>query len=314
MNGIVNVLKPPGMSSHDVVDFVRRAFDIKKAGHTGTLDPAAAGVLVVCLGTATRLARFLLLEDKEYRFEITFGLSTSSGDAFGEIVGEGDASKIVEEKVRSVLPCFTGEILQVPPMESALKYRGQKLYQLARKGIVVERQTRTAHIKSLEFVWGTGWGSRHPRALLHLSCSKGTYVRSLCDDIGERLGCGAYMSFLVRTKVGSFDISDSVTLEEIRSAAGSGRLAEKVVKMEDALPEFPAVRIKAGAVASAVSGAKIYPPGVESLNGNIHSGDIVRLIGPEGLLALARAEVDEEKKGGMAFKPVCVLAQQGGQR
>lgn len=307
MNGIVNVLKPPGMSSHDVVSFIRRTFGIKKAGHTGTLDPGAAGVLVVCLGAATRLAQFLLDEDKEYRAEITFGLATSSGDSFGDVTGEGDASWLTEDIVRSVLPKFTGEIRQVPPMTSALKMQGKKLYELARSGLVVDRPARAVRIHSLDFVWGTGWGGPRPKALLHLVCSKGTYVRSLCDDIGFHLGCGAHMSFLVRTRAGSFTISDSRTLEELRAAASEKRLEEKMIPMDEAISGFPAVVVKSGAVPAVASGSKLYLPGVAGLPGDLAEGDRVRLIGPEGLLAVAETTFDPEDRERLIFKPVCVL-------
>ncbi len=309
MNGVINVLKPPGMSSHDVVDFIRRTFNIKKAGHTGTLDPGASGVLVVCLGIATRLARFLLLEDKEYRFEVTFGMETSTGDSFGNTISTGDASQLDEQAVRSVLPVFTGKISQIPPMHSALKYRGKKLYELAREGVVVERPARATLINSLEFVWGTGWGSVRPRALIHLSCSKGTYVRSLCADIGKYLGCGAYMSFLVRTRVGSYNIFNSLTIEEIQYFSSIGKLEGKVVKIDDVLSGFPEVKVKSGAVRAVVSGSKLYPPGVQFFAGNLQEGIMVRLVGPNGLIALAKTEIDSENKNRMVFKPVCVLTE-----
>ena len=307
MNGIMNVLKPPGMSSHDVVNYVRRTFKIKKAGHAGTLDPGAAGVLVVCLGVATRLARFLLDDDKEYRAEITFGLTTSSGDIFGEVMSEGDATCLSEDDVRSALPVFTGEVRQLPPMTSALKRQGKKLYELARSGIVVDRPTRLVKIYSLEFIWGTGWGGPRPRALLHLACSKGTYVRTLCADIGEHLGCGAYMSFLVRTRAGAFNISDSLTLEQLREVAVEGKLKDKVITMDEVLCEMPSVTVKSSAALAVASGSKLYLPGVAHLPAGLTEGTMVSLKGPEGLLAVAETTVDPIHKEKFIFKPVCVL-------
>lgn len=296
------------MSSHDVVNFIRKTFYIKKAGHTGTLDPGAAGVLVLCLGDATRLARFLLDEDKEYRTEITFGLATSTGDSFGEINVESDASRLDEKTVRSILPLFTGEIKQVPPMTSALKWRGKKLYELARAGVVVDRPARDVKIYSLDFIRGTGWGEQHPRVLLHLSCSKGTYVRSLCSDIGERLGCGAHMSFLVRTRAGAFKISGSHTLEELQSVALEGKHKKAVIAMDKALSRLPAVVVKAGAVPAVASGSKLYLPGVERLPLGLTEGNLVRLVGPEGLLSVAETTLDPADRNRFIFKPVCVLA------
>ncbi len=307
MNGFVNVLKPPGMTSHDVVNFIRRLLGIKKVGHTGTLDPGAAGVLLICLGAATRLSRFLAEEDKEYRAEITFGIATLSGDGFDEITSERDASGLREVDVRSALTHFRGIITQIPPMTSAIKLHGKKLYQLARAGLEVDRPGRVVHINSLEFISGYNWGTPHPRALLHLSCSKGTYVRSLCLDIGSRLGFGAHMSFLVRTAVGPYKISESLTLEEIRALIMKNTLVEKVINIDQALSALPAVLLKNGAIPAVLSGAKLYPPGIKDLPRGLHEGDRVRLIGPEGLLAVAETICDTQDMTRLIFKPVCVL-------
>ncbi len=310
MNGVINVLKPPGMTSHDVVDFIRRLCGIRKVGHTGTLDPGAAGVLVVCIGVATKLARFLTEEDKEYRAEITFGLSTSSGDAYGDITGVTGAANLTEKAVRATLPLFTGIIEQTPPMTSALKWHGKKLYELARAGVVVERNKRTVNIHSLEFIWGTGWGEPRPRALLHISCSKGAYVRTLINDIGLSLGCGAHMSFLVRTRAGSFNISESHTLEELSDSYLFGKIHEKIINIDDAFLKFSAVVVKKGAVLPVLSGSKLYLPGVDQLPVDLVEGQRVRLVGPEGLLAVAETIFDPGDRGRPVFKPICVLARQ----
>jgi tRNA pseudouridine55 synthase len=295
------------MSSHDVINFVRRTLGIKKAGHTGTLDPGAAGVLLICLGGATRLAGFINEEDKEYRAEITFGVTTASGDTFGEITGEKDASYLSEDDAQSVLTHFLGEITQVPPMTSAIKINGKKLYTLARAGLTVDRPGRVVNIKSLEFISGSGWGAPHPRALLQLTCSKGTYVRTLCLDIGARLGCGALMSFLVRTGVGPYKISDALTLEEVKILNTNNTLMEKVISIDQALSMLPAVLVKNGAVPAVLSGSKLYLPGVAQLPGGLSEGDRVRLVGPEGFLAVAETSHDPQDVERVIFKPVCVL-------
>ena len=307
MDGFINVLKPPGMTSHDVVNFFRRLLGIKKVGHTGTLDPGAAGVLIICLGSATRLAGYLIDDDKEYRAEITFGIATLSGDAHGEVTGEKDASGLSEDEVRSVLPHFLGKITQVPPMTSAIKINGKKLYELARAGITVDRPGRVVNINSLEFISGTGWGTPHPRALLNLLCSKGFYVRSLCLDIGSALGCGAHMSFLVRTGSGPYKISESLTLEEIMDLKMKNTLEEKVIDINQALSGLPAVIVKNGAVPAVRSGAKLYPPGVADMPGGLQEGDRVRLVGQEGFLAVAETSYDPGNNDRLVFKPVCVL-------
>jgi len=311
MNGIINVLKPPGMTSHDVVDFIRRTFNINKVGHTGTLDPGAAGVLVVCLGRSTRVARFITGEDKEYRAEITFGVVTSTGDSFGEVIDERDASYLTAEAVRASLPVFTGEINQVPPMVSALKWRGKKLYELARTGLVVERRARTVTVNNLEYIDGAGWGGPKPVAIVHLTCSKGTYVRTLCEDIGYYLGSGAHMSFLVRTRVGIFHIKDSCTLEDIQSVATGGRhdtnVSDIIIPVENALYGLPAVRVKNAAVPAVRSGAKLFLPGVAEMPDGLAKGVLVRLQGPEGLLAVAETRLDPEDPSRFIFKPVSML-------
>ncbi|MDD4237195.1 MAG: tRNA pseudouridine(55) synthase TruB [Desulfotomaculaceae bacterium] len=312
MNGIINVLKPPGMTSHDVINFVRRASGIKKVGHTGTLDPGATGVLVVCLGQATRLSQFLVDDTKEYRAEVTFGLATSSGDSFGQVTTQGNATGLTEKTVRDSLPVFTGEISQVPPMTSAIKQQGKKLYQLARDGIVVDRPARNVSIYSLEYIWGTGWGDPKPRALLHLHCSKGTYVRTLCEDLGNYFGCGAHMSFLVRTRVGIFNIADSATLEEIQAAAIDCKLMDIVIPMENVLVGLPVITVKEGAASAVTSGSKLYQPGVYRMPENLSEGDLVQLVGPEGLLAVAKTILDPEHQNRLVFQPVCVLKAQAG--
>ncbi|MCL6558344.1 MAG: tRNA pseudouridine(55) synthase TruB [Firmicutes bacterium] len=307
MDGIINVLKPPGMSSHDVVNFIRKAARLKKAGHTGTLDPGAAGVLVVCVGRATRLARFLAEDNKEYRAEIRLGAATSTGDSFGDVLEVKDASAMNVEQLKTALTFFTGEVRQIPPMASALKQQGRKLYELARAGQVVDRPARTVHIYSLRLVWSTGWGTPMPRALLHLSCSKGTYVRTLCEDIGKHIGCAAHMSFLVRTRAGAFKIINSKTIEEIQLAAQEGRLPDLLISMEEALSSMPLVMVNNSAIAAVSSGAKLYQPGVARMPEGLQEGVLVRLQGHEGLLAVASTELDPANKERIFFRPVCVL-------
>ncbi|MDT8901342.1 tRNA pseudouridine(55) synthase TruB [Anaeroselena agilis] len=210
-SGIVNVLKPPGMTSHDVVSFVRRTYGLKKVGHAGTLDPAAAGVLPVFLGSATRLIEFTADADKAYRAELTFGYATDSGDDSGEVIAarEGFVTPPADE-VAAVLASFAGESEQIPPMHSAIKIGGRKLYELARAGIAVERQPRSVTISAIGLVRVAA-----PTILFDVECSKGTYIRTLCADIGARIGCPAVMSFLVRTRVGDFTLAEAKSLEEI---------------------------------------------------------------------------------------------------
>ena len=213
MDGFINVLKPTGLSSHDVVDIVRRIFKQKRVGHAGTLDPAAAGILPVALGRAARLVEYMEGADKSYRAEIAFGYATDTGDVYGEVIESVENPVLPsEEELRSVLRLFVGEIEQTPPAYSAIKVGGQRAYDLARQGAAVEIPTRTVRIDRLELVHAD---AAHARILVNVDCAKGTYIRALCTDIGAALGLPATMRFLLRTRVGGFVLADSYTLEEL---------------------------------------------------------------------------------------------------
>jgi tRNA pseudouridine55 synthase len=232
LNGIINVLKPPGMTSSDVVVYLRRKLGIKKVGHTGTLDPEAAGVLPVCLGKATKIADYIMHQDKVYRCAMKLGTTTDTSDLTGEVLSE---TKDIPgmERIAEALLSFRGESEQVPPMHSAIKIGGKKLYQLARQGIELEippRKICIADIRLLSF-------HSPDTVLFEVCCSKGTYIRALCRDIGEELGCGAAMAFLVRTRTGAFSAEDSSTLDEILSAVEQGTLDSVVLPTEEALKQ-----------------------------------------------------------------------------
>jgi tRNA pseudouridine55 synthase len=242
MHGIFNVLKPPGMTSHDVVSFVRRVAKTKRVGHTGTLDPGAVGVLPVCIGLATRLVDYITEEKKSYRAEITLGIGTDTGDAFGSVISKHTAVSVSRAEIEAILPSFLGNILQIPPMTSAIKIGGKKLYELAHAGIEIERPSRAVTIYDLKVVkWDLELSP--PRFLLDIDCSKGTYIRSLCTDMGNALGCGAYMSFLVRTGVGDFTLREATTLEELQEMANQDKLAIKLIPMEQALTHMPKIDV-----------------------------------------------------------------------
>ena len=210
-SGFINVLKPAGMTSHDVVSFIRRTYGLKKVGHAGTLDPAAAGVLPIALGSATRLIEYITDADKGYRAELTFGYKTDSGDDMGEVIEQINNFKIPsQQEIDTVLKQFIGRIQQVPPMYSAIKVNGQKLYELARQGKSIEVPTRLVEISALNIIKNSG-----EKLLFDVTCSKGTYIRTLCMDIGAKLNLPATMSFLIRTRVGKFTLQEAVTLEEI---------------------------------------------------------------------------------------------------
>jgi tRNA pseudouridine55 synthase len=246
--GIINVLKPPGMTSHDVVAFVRRTYGLKRVGHAGTLDPAAAGVLPVFLGSATRLIEYTTDTDKAYRVEMTFGFTTDTGDDTGEIIAQAPVGTFPDiEQIGPVLASFTGSIEQVPPMHSAIKIDGMKLYELARKGITVDRPARTVFISAIKVI-----KIALPVVLFDVICSKGTYIRSLCVDIGNKIGCPAVMSFLVRTKVGDFTLTDARTLEEIAAAPQSA-----LKPLDSAIGHLPAAILPEKAIKALTTGQSI---------------------------------------------------------
>ncbi len=222
-NGIINVLKPPGMTSFDVVAYLRGVLKTRKIGHTGTLDPAAVGVLPICVGSATKVIEFITDNDKHYRAELTLGIRTDTQDSSGNIIDVRNPD-LSAEKIHGAIKSFEGKYNQIPPMYSAVKVDGKKLYELARSGITIERKPREVEIYSadiLKIESGTAVLEDNEipviRVLFDIKCSKGTYIRTLCDDIGERLGCGGNMSFLIRLGTGAFGISESKTLDEIKA-------------------------------------------------------------------------------------------------
>jgi len=217
MDGILVVDKPQGMTSHDVVDFLRRRFRLKKVGHAGTLDPMATGVLVMLIGACTKLSARFTADEKAYEGTITLGAVSDTGDACGAITPTGAPVTPTRERIEAAFRQFEGEIDQRPPMYAAVKVGGKKLYELARKGVTVTVEPRRITISSLAIR-----SIELPRVSFALTCSKGTYVRQLAVDIGESLGCGAYLSALRRTRSGPFAIDGAVSLEELRQMTAAG--------------------------------------------------------------------------------------------
>ena len=212
MDGILNLNKPKGWTSHDVVAYVRRLTHIQRVGHAGTLDPMATGVLLVCLGRATRIVEYLMQGRKHYRAELCLGISTDSHDAAGAVTATAPV-RVDRTDVERALSRFQGSIQQVPPMVSAIKRDGQPLYKLARRGITVERAARTVEIDEITL---TDW--QPPNLTLELICSPGTYVRALARDLGQQLGCGAHLTALTRLASGNFALSEAITLEQFAAA------------------------------------------------------------------------------------------------
>ena len=230
MDGVLNIDKPRGITSHDVVQRVRRILRIKKVGHTGTLDPEATGVLPVLVGKATKISRFLINSDKEYIATMMLGIKTDTGDSKGRVISEASGPFPSEKEIRSVFEGFTGKIPQVPPMYSAIKVNGMPLYSLARKGIEVERKAREITVYSLDV--------RNIESTLitfRVHCSKGTYIRTLVSDIGDALGVGGHLVSLRRIVAGKFRIEDSVSLKELEEGYKNGNMVKGFYTVENAL-------------------------------------------------------------------------------
>ena len=236
MDGILNINKPPGKTSFSIVSLVRRLSGESRVGHGGTLDPAASGVLPVCLGQGTRVIEFLLNAPKAYRAEIEFGAATDTDDATGKIVSRGDPSGISRKNLLSALNSFRGLISQIPPMYSAVKYGGKPLYKLARQGIEVERKSRQRRIYSLEL---KSW--QPPLATIEVECERGTYIRSIARDLGQLLGCGAHLRNLLRLRCGSFSLEDAVSLSQLEDSFRNGYWQELVYPIDSVLSHLAAV-------------------------------------------------------------------------
>lgn len=245
MNKIINILKPTGMTSHDVVSRVRRILNTKKVGHTGTLDPDASGVLPICIGRATKVSELILNKDKSYICELTLGIKTDTYDSSGSIIKKVDNFKINKDDIQKAFKTQVGEIEQIPPIYSALKVNGKKMCDLARSGkaddIVVN--SRKVNIKELNIL-----SINDNKIMFYVKCSKGTYVRSICHDIGELLGVGGHMSFLLRTSSGRFNLENSITLEDLEEFHNNGTLDKYLYDIDYVLNNFKEVILKPSAL------------------------------------------------------------------
>lgn len=248
MNGVLNIFKNKGMTSFDVVSRVRKIAKEKKVGHTGTLDPEAEGVLPVCLGKGTKIIDYIMNSEKGYSVKFKLGIKTTTYDLEGEILEERDTSFLKEEEVKNVINSFKGEYLQVPPMFSALKKNGVRLYELARKGIEVEREGRNITIYNIENI-----NIDLPYVSMDVTCSKGTYIRSLCYDIGEKLNVFATMTDLKRFKTSFFCEEDSININDLNEE----NIKEKLISIEDALKNYPKIYIEKGYTKLIVNGVRV---------------------------------------------------------
>ncbi|MBD5500451.1 MAG: tRNA pseudouridine(55) synthase TruB [Lachnospiraceae bacterium] len=272
-HGIINIYKEKGFTSHDVIAKMRGICKQKKIGHTGTLDPDAVGVLPVCLGAATKLCDMLTDRNKEYIAVLRLGVTTDTQDISGRVLEEKEVT-VSKETVREVILSFLGNQLQVPPMYSALKVNGKKLYELAREGKEVERLPRPVSIYEIEIL-----EENMPEFTIRVACSKGTYIRTLCHDIGQKLGCGAIMTALTRTKAGEFQIEKAYTLSKIQQLSDEGRLWEILVPIEKVFENLPSVTVKKDASKALLNGNQLK---IEEIEKSIDTMEKVRVYDSEG--------------------------------
>jgi tRNA pseudouridine55 synthase len=295
MHGVVVVDKPAGPTSHDVVNRLRRVFGVRRIGHAGTLDPLATGVLVVCVGAATRIAEYLAAGRKAYTAAVAFGLRTDTQDSSGSVVGSSDASHITYEQVAGALAPFRGTISQVPPMVSAVHHEGRRLYELARNGVEVERDARPVDVYDLEL---TDFTPGSPAmATLHVECGSGTYIRTLAADIGDALGVGGVMTALRRTRAGAFTLTDARTLEALQIAEAPQSMLRSVA---ESLADWPRSVLSADLLDRVRHGQAV--PEDRAPETGTHRGDgLLLLLSTDGeAVAVARHE-------GCALQPVKVL-------
>lgn len=307
MDGIVNILKPPGMSSHQVVNFMRKQLQMRKVGHAGTLDPGASGVLPILVGQATKLSNYLMEQNKTYVVELTLGLSTTSQDSSGDTVNLNTDFSISPVELAEALASFQGTIWQTPPMASAVKVGGKKLYELDRQGISIPRKPRQVTVYSINImsIWHEqedklGFGAR---VLLRIVCSKGTYVRTLCHDLGEKLGVYAHMSFLTRVASGPFASNEALTLEEITELVENGDY-EFVRPLEEGLPDWVHVKVNPLVEERIKHGNYVLPEHLLDVPETLTVGDDVVLLSIDGeVLALAEIKRTDQ----LICQPVRVL-------
>ncbi len=286
-NGILPFRKEVGMTSHDVIDRLRRITAQKRIGHTGTLDPMASGLMLISLGRATKLTQFLSEWDKQYQAGVTLGWVSDTLDGAGRIAASGEVPSLTTADVQTILEDFTGPIRQQVPAYAAVKIDGRELYKYARSGTPVPSPVREVEITTLEvqsFV--------SPLLIIAVRCSKGTYIRALADDIGRRIGCGAYLSSLERTGVGPFRLSAALDLNEVAARQTAGRLDDAVLTIEQVLT-FPVVRIRNAVASGVINGVMPSADAVVACDQTFAPGDIISLANEQAeILAIGRSTID----------------------
>lgn len=293
IDGFINIYKEQGYTSFDVVAKLRGILKQKKIGHTGTLDPMAEGVLLVCLGSATKMCDLLTEKNKTYTCTMLLGKTSDTEDVTGKLTDVTDIYPDVQTVIETVMS-FVGDYMQIPPMYSAIKVNGKKLYELARAGQVIERQPRPVTIHSIQIL-----STDLPRVTFDVSCSKGTYIRSLCRDIGEKLGCGAVMERLIRTEVKGFTIEESLTLDAVEKARDDGTLMQHVLTTDKLMPDIPELHISAKGEKLLANGNKLSADSF--VENQIYRDTYVKVYDENGRF-VALYEYSDEKRQYVPFK------------
>lgn len=298
VDGVLVINKPAGWTSHDVVAKARKLLGVSKVGHTGTLDPAATGVLVLCLGKATRIAEYLVNTDKEYRAVLRLGAATDTQDATGNVVGRTEGALPDEAAITAAMASFVGRLQQVPPMYSAIKVKGVPLYKSARAGRTVPRSPREFTVRSLQILSIASGAGGTKDVTFDVVCSKGTYVRTLCADIGEALGVGGHLAGLERRRVGRFSIEDALSLDALAELAEREAVESRLYSTAVALTDLPALVIDEVASRSIRHGVAVPATRVVQAKGAWAVGESVCLLGPDGrLLAIGKVPCGPEDLG-----------------
>jgi len=305
MNGILNIFKPKGISSYKVVKEVKNILNIHKAGHAGTLDPSASGVLLVCLGQATKIVQFITGLKKYYQGEMTLGISTDSQDSEGKIIQRKEVKGDIDKKTfKRIFKKYEGTIIQIPPMFSAAHYKGERLYRLARKGIKVKRKPKEVKIYQLSLINFNQ--NKNPVVEFEVVCSKGTYIRTLCNDIGNELGCGAYLSNLIRKKIGNFNIEDSLSLEELKKDNTLGK--KYLITIDSALKDLDKITVKKDEIKTVLNGGIILNKQIIKIGKEteVRDGKFVKIFDVQGNLLSIGISIRKSGKD-IIFKPIKVF-------
>ncbi len=302
-DGLIIVDKPAGVTSHDVVASIRKTLKVKKVGHTGTLDPDATGVLILLIGKATKIARFLQNDVKGYWAEMILGIRTNTQDASGKVISRVTCD-LPEKEIKRALSNFKGEISQTPPMVSAIKIDGQPLYKLAREGREIHRPSRKVNILTINFL---KMDKRpYPIVTFNVTCSKGTYIRTLCSDVGDFLGCGAHLKKLVRTHCGDYCLDEAFSIEQIKELSDSAVINNHIISIQDALRSFPSIMVSEQYIGGILNGRPLTNKMVGDQLRKVKPGQLIKVV-DENRYLVAISKTTSCQKDDIFAEPIRVF-------